>query len=279
MLDIDERYHRTETILFVRESEDKRNQSMPITISEDDSDEEEPLNGMRLHSKTPRCLSLPTNLYKSIMITKTLDDSLHRKYGSDRAVRRSKKHLSLQFDKINLREYMRTVGDNPSCSSGPPVSNSWDYIIIGDINLDEYEKMRPPRRVQNEMVLTRSAREHLLRYEWDASRKEIIEAVRQNVRVKNQRRTTVNNLGKATKFEEAMESVTRKFKRLVKGQKSVNKQVRDLEHQIEVTKRRRSKLIYLDQKISGGGQETAPTVKVSVALSDSGKGSENFAND
>jgi len=269
MFDGEEIYHQSET-----------KSSMPITISED-SDDEILLNVKRDRLNRPRrCLSLPTNLKKSIMKRKTLDESLHTTYGSEDEMisGRPKKHLSLKFDKINIREYSRTVGDNPSCSSGPPVSISWEYNIIGDVNLDEYEKMRPPRRLQNEMILPRTAREDLLRYEWNTSRKEIIESVRRNVRVKNQRRTTINNLGKATKFEEAMESASRKLKRLVKGQKAIRKQVRDLEQQIEISNRRRSKLIYLQQNMSHGGEEIIPPAKLSLVLGDSGKGTSDSAN-
>ena len=120
------------------------------------------------------------------------------------------------------------------------------------------------------MILPRHTREDLLRYEWEESRKDITESIRRNVRVKNQRRTTVNNLGKATVFEEAMESAKRKLKRLVTRQKPVHKQVRDLEKQIDMTNRRRSKIKYLEQNMSQGGEEMAPTEKVSIALSGSG---------
>ena len=103
----------------------------------------------------------------------------------------------------------------------------------------------------------------MLCVEWNTSRKEITESVRRNVRIKNQRRTTINNLGRATKFEEVMESASRKLKRFVKGEKSVRKQVKDLEERIDETNRRRSKLIYLDQSMSQGmsqkGEESAPS--------------------
>lgn len=81
----------------------------PITISEDD--------GVKTDMR--RCLSVPTTLYdlSSIMKCKTLDESLHSNYGSDPG----KDERGLQFGKVVIREYARTVGDNPSCSSGPPV--------------------------------------------------------------------------------------------------------------------------------------------------------------
>jgi hypothetical protein len=28
---------------------------------------------------------------------------------------------SVRFNEIHIRDYERTVGDNPSCSSGPPI--------------------------------------------------------------------------------------------------------------------------------------------------------------
>jgi len=64
------------------------------------------------------------------------------------------------------------------------------------------------------------------------SQSEIASAVRNNVKIKNQRRATVNNLDKATKMEEAMEKATRKLKRGLLFQKSVSKQVEELEEQM-----------------------------------------------
>ncbi len=104
----------------------------------------------------------------------------------------------------------------------------------------------------------------MLRYEWNASRKDIAESIRRNVRIKNQRRTTINNLGKATKFEEAMESASRKLKRFVKGQKSVRRQVRAMEEKIDATNRKRSKLIYLEQNMSQEVEDMSQEVEESA---------------
>lgn len=46
------------------------------------------------------------------------DDMIIRQNGTAVARRRQ----SVLFKAIEIREYERTVGDNPSCSSGPPVS-------------------------------------------------------------------------------------------------------------------------------------------------------------
>jgi len=166
----------------------------------------------------------------------TADESLRSTYScrSEGQPRRS-----LGFASVEIREYSRTVGDNPSCSSGPPVSISWEYNVVGEISLDDYEDTRPPRRSHFEMVLPRKVRQDMLKREWDISQKEIAEAVRRNVKVKNQRKATVNNLDKATKMEEIMESAGRKFGRMLTFKKSVSKQVKEMEKKIDETNQAR----------------------------------------
>lgn len=100
---------------------------------------------------------------------------------------------------------------------------------MGEVSLEEYEYTRPRRRSQMEMVLPRKVRFDMLRKEWDVTQRQIAEAVRRNVKTKNQRRTTVNNLGKAPKIEQVMESLGRKVKRTLLFQKPVSRQVRNLE--------------------------------------------------
>jgi chromosome segregation ATPase len=82
----------------------------------------------------------------------------------------------------------------------------------------------------------------MLRREWDVQQRDIAESVRRNVKIKNQRKATVNNLNKATKMEEAMESASRKLKRLVLFQKPCSAQVKDLETKLEKAERERQKL-------------------------------------
>ena len=143
-------------------------------------------------------------------------------------------------------------------------SISWEYNIVGHIDIDEYEDTRPPRRHQKEMAMPRRMREDMLRTEWNASRKEITEAIRQNVKVKNQRRTTINNLGKAEKYEEMMENASRKLNRFIRFQKSVKKQVKELQDEVEATERRRSKMLYLDHMMALDGDESAITMSQSA---------------
>jgi hypothetical protein len=83
-----------------------------VTINEDDIT----VSGNR---RIRRCMSVPYGIKdtKSIMKCRTLDESIHSEYGSGT----NKGDRGIKFDKILLREYARTLGDNPSCSAGPPV--------------------------------------------------------------------------------------------------------------------------------------------------------------
>jgi len=92
------------------------------------------------------------------------------------------------------------------------------------------------------MVLPRKVRQDMLKKEWGVTQRQIADSVRNNVKVKNQRIATVNNLGKATKVEEAMESASRKLRRLITFQKPVSIQVKDLEAKVNEANRRRSQL-------------------------------------
>lgn len=100
---------------------------------------------------------------------------------------------------------------------------------MGSIAIEEYEETRPARRCQMEMALPRRVRHDMLRMEWDVTQREIAGAVRRNVKVKTQRRTTVNNLGKATQVEEVLESLGRKVKRTLTFQRPISTQVKKLE--------------------------------------------------
>ena len=101
-----------------RKSESAVINRKPIIIHEDDSLPSAKVIKDAKSNRMRRCMSQPTTFLdvESIMKWRTLDESLHSTYGSENG-----KERSLQFDKVIIREYARTVGDNPSCSSGPPV--------------------------------------------------------------------------------------------------------------------------------------------------------------
>jgi hypothetical protein len=91
--------------------------------------------------------------------------------------------------------------------------------------LDQFEKQRARTRrlsshggIVEDLILSRQDREELL-MEWGASFAEIIEAIRLNVKVKNQRRRTVNAIGTYDRIEEMMENTTRQIKKTLQLKK------------------------------------------------------------
>jgi hypothetical protein len=66
--------------------------------------------------------------FKGILKIRTVDDSLHSQYrhgegkeDTDSNSSQSPSRRGIEFKEIIIREYNRTIGDNPSCSSGPPI--------------------------------------------------------------------------------------------------------------------------------------------------------------
>jgi hypothetical protein len=116
----------------------------------------------------------------------------------------------------------------------------WEYSQQEVVTVDQYESNRPPRRTNNQMVLPRMVRQSMLKKEWDVSQGQIAAAVRSNIKIKNQRRSTVNNLGKATKMEEMMENAGKKVFRGIMFKKGTSKELQDLEKQYEDAEKRRS---------------------------------------
>ncbi|CAB9504362.1 expressed unknown protein [Seminavis robusta] len=193
---------------------------------------------------------------KGIMKITTLDESLHSKYGSADSKATGNRPEHITFKNIEIREYNRTVGDNPSVSSGPPVTISWEYnpntLVLA---VEEYEKSRPVRRTQSEMILPRSIRMEMLRKEWDVSRGQIAGAVRRGIRAKNQRRTTLGNLGKTEKVEEMIEGATKTLLKTLFLRKSTSKRAKELGEQIQKVNNQRAQIV-LQHTMKGEYVET-----------------------
>jgi hypothetical protein len=165
----------------------------------------------------------------------------------------------VRFNAIQIRDYERIVGDNPSCTSGPPLSYvqcsvgfekklgtklifsfinvsvqicsiGWKYGKTAIIDVNSYESARQYRKNSIRLILSREEREALL-LNWGASFHDIVESVRGNIKVKNQRRQTVTNLGKVERIEEAFESATRKLKRALMLRRSTGNKAKRLQEQ------------------------------------------------
>lgn len=109
----------------------------------------------------------------------------------------------------------------------------WCHGETKTTDVATYEVIRPNRKHQDNLVLSREEREQML-LQWGVTLNEIIEAVRSNIKTKNQRRQTVTNLGKVEKLEEAMQSVKRKVKRLFFLKKRTGQQVKQLQERADL---------------------------------------------
>ena len=120
----------------------------------------------------------------------------------------------VSFSDVQIRYYERILTDNPSCQSGPSIGIGWRYKRAGIVSVDDWEIRRGDPRKPLELIMPREQRLKLLKglgYE----QKEIAESIRRNLKVKNQRRQTINNLG-AQGMEEAVEIASRKVKSILR---------------------------------------------------------------
>lgn len=123
-------------------------------------------------------------------------------------VQRVKKRVS--FGRAQVRWHERILDVHPCTSSGPSIGIGWKYFegeepIIWDNETSD--EMRLSRRVREEMISN-------LGY----STRDIAKAVRKTLKIKNQRRRTINNLqAKVVNIEKAesvAENVQRKIRKL-----------------------------------------------------------------
>ena len=87
---------------------------------------------------------------------------------------------SVVFAAIEMREYERIVGDNPSCSRGPPISIGWSYVLAFQGDVDEYEtSVKAHKRSKKEFYCTAEKRIQILSKEWGVTREEMNRARRE----------------------------------------------------------------------------------------------------
>ena len=153
---------------------------------------------------------------KSIMSVTNLADSLA---GMDRVVSApnlagmTSMKRNVSFHKIEIREYQRTLGDNPSVSSGPPVTLDWKYNPNHHIlNVDDYEKNKKSRS-KVELVMPKSIREDILREYCEVSRSQMTAVAKEINITKRNRRATALSTDAQEKRTEMLQSVSRKVKR------------------------------------------------------------------
>lgn len=119
----------------------------------------------------------------------------------------------VSFHKIEFRNYERTVGDNVA-SCGVPVSLGWEYDSGGELDLESYEKHRPPSRTREEMKLPSHVRMDLLKHA-GYSLKDRTEAIKKSNIERNRRRATAAKTEEITRAEYALEIAGRSLKKVL----------------------------------------------------------------
>ncbi|KAL7518740.1 hypothetical protein ACHAWX_003550 [Stephanocyclus meneghinianus] len=195
--------------------------------------------------RAPSVDSIESKPIRSIMTSRTLHESLHR--GKSQ---RKPRTGSITFGQVCIREYERVLGDNPSVTSGPPLSIGWRYASQPiQIDVDAFEAGKGFPRSSSEYLVPKAVREKILREHADASRRDLAHAVRNINRQKQQRRKTVVNLALAP-AEEKIEKVKRSVQKVLKARASYTKEearLWDEAHAVAMEKARR-----LEESIRNG---------------------------
>lgn len=177
---------------------------------------------------------------RSAMSSRTLHESLHR--GRVQHQARPKMKRSVSFAKVNIREYERVMGDNPSVTSGPPLSIGWRCTPEPiTMTIDDYEDGKGLPRSSSEYLVPKAVRENLLREHAGVSRSEMVHTIRVIQKEKMRRRKTVVNLSMQG-AEERVEGVKRKIKKILKPSSSYDSleaRMWDEAHAVAMEKARR----------------------------------------
>ena len=82
--------------------------------------------------------TITKHIHITMIMSKVSDDEEHLKQRTTSGV---------CFGSVHVRCYYRTLGDNPSVSSGPPLSLSWEYDVDSSMycSVEEWEKGKEPR--------------------------------------------------------------------------------------------------------------------------------------
>lgn len=163
---------------------------------------------------------------RSSMSSRTLHESLHR---GKPALKKTRSQSVVSFDQVNIREYERILGDNPSCTSGPPLSIGWKFSPSPMvISVDDYESGKGDiPRYKSQFLVPKDIREKMLKEHAGVSRREIVATVRGIQKQKSQRRKTAANLGMQN-TEEKVENVRRSVQKAMGKRKPFSKEEKRL---------------------------------------------------
>lgn len=185
-------------------------------------------NPVTLTSSTPAILS------SSKSSTSSYSSSVFSEFGdlgplpcAPRPTRRS----TISFGNVEIREYDRTVGVNPSCSDGGPALDlDWTYREKAPTSIDNYEHYRfydEPRRRTRDMRLRCYQREKILINDHSVTMIEIHSARKQIKKTIEQRKMTLLKM-KFERFHLAEEKIVSKTKKVLGLKKNMEEEIEAL---------------------------------------------------
>lgn len=124
----------------------------------------------------------------------TQAESVRQLYGSRKA---SEKQV--RWGTVDVHSHVVCLGDNPDCTSGPPLQISWKSFATQQLALDDYEENRPERRTKKELVVPRYIREDWLRNNGYA-RSQLKEATEEVQEIRKSRAQVAANARRRAKF-------------------------------------------------------------------------------
>lgn len=121
---------------------------------------------------------------------------------------------------LHVREYDITIGDNPSVQHGVPLSLDWCYVNLGVVDVDEFEQKRGPRRLANQMMMSRKVRISRLKYSCEITSEELTKHEQEIRKAKSARMRTNAYPPVVHDVQVFVQSAIRKSKRLF-GKKTI----------------------------------------------------------
>ena len=128
---------------------------------------------------------------------------------------------SVRFGNVQVRTYETILTANPSCSSGPSIGIGWRYSPNHiNTSVASYESQQSKvygnyKPSPEELLINRDERETILKKKLGYNCEDLAQSVRETIKMKNQRKQTVDNL-KVSWFEERVEVCTRVLGRMLK---------------------------------------------------------------
>lgn len=121
----------------------------------------------------------------------------------------------VSFQSVNVREYDRTIGDNPSCSSGIPISLDWSHSSEVIHKVDDYEKLKYMKNTKYVTRITPQRRESLVKMNLGYSDEEIALYMKETKKVQRSRSMT-DLVSPFWRIQHAYQSASRKVHRKLK---------------------------------------------------------------